>query len=49
MINLKNSTYTYIDSNYNLFILQRDKLAVLMDKLPNDIKSNDWKIIIEII
>ena len=28
MIALKNNTYTYIDNQYNLFILHKDKLGI---------------------
>ena len=49
LINMKSSSYTYIDLNYNLYILERNKLGILLDKDSIKIGTNDWKLIKQII
>jgi len=42
MINLKTNIFTYIDNQYDLYILYEYKLQEILEKIPN---SKDWKII----
>jgi tRNA(Ile)-lysidine synthetase-like protein len=43
LIIMKSSTYTYIDLNYDLYILELSKLSLLIDKDINKVGINDWK------